>query len=56
MKIFSKYSEYYDFIYQKKNYLKETNYVLSHLKEKPYNILDIGCGTGSHLKFFNKKK
>lgn len=56
MKIFDKYSEYYDLIYQKKNYLKETNYVLSHLKKKPKNILDIGCGTGGHLNYFNKKK
>ena len=56
MKIFNKYSKYYDMIYKKKNYLKETNYVLSHLKKKPKNILDIGCGTGSHLNYFSKKK
>ena len=56
MKIFNKYSEYYDVIYKKKNYLKETNYVLSHLKKKPKNILDIGCGTGGHLSYFSKKK
>ncbi len=49
--VFKKYSEYYDLIYNDKNYSKEVNYV--HETIQKFNpgaktILDIGCGTGIH--------
>jgi SAM-dependent methyltransferase len=49
--VFNKYSEYYDLIYNDKNYSNEVNYI--HETIQKFNpgattILDIGCGTGIH--------
>ena len=53
-----KYSKYYNLLYQNKNYLEEYNYICEiikkHGKTHDKNILDIGCGTGKHLKYFKK--
>ena len=49
-KIFKNYAEYYDVLYQDKDYLKESAYIHSIL-EKHSNgkhILEAGCGTGGH--------
>ena len=49
--IFDKYSEYYDLLYDDKDYLAETNYVqklISRHKSECKNILEFGSGTGQH--------
>ena len=45
------YSQYYDLLYQDKDYSAETDYIDSLIKEHSKNvktILDLGCGTGKH--------
>jgi len=49
------YSKYYDLLYKDKNYQEEYNYIKNLIMERGYNgksVLDIGCGTGKHLKYF----
>jgi SAM-dependent methyltransferase len=54
------YSKYYNLLYNKKDYAKEFNYITSIINiyypsqkgHKNPTILDIGCGTGKHLKLF----
>lgn len=53
MKVFEhSYAQCYDALYSSKNYSKETNYILSllkkHQKLATKDILNFGCGTGSH--------
>ncbi len=52
MGVFQKYAEYYDLIYQDKNYEEECNFleeVFRSYQSKPItNILELGCGTGGH--------
>lgn len=51
MKIYQKYSEYYDLLYQDKSYIEEANFIHQIIKKHHPNaesILDMGCGTGSH--------
>jgi SAM-dependent methyltransferase len=54
------YSKYYDLLYREKNYSIEFNYI-DHIikththpyhKKQNISVLDIGCGTGKHLKYF----
>lgn len=51
--------EYYDALYKSKNYKKEVEYILNRIKKlyqnKKINILDLGCGTGQHLKILSQK-
>jgi len=58
-KIFDKFAIYYDQIYHDKSYAKEVNFVVKTLrkygKKNIQNILDIGCGTGSHSILLAKK-
>ena len=50
--------KYYDKIFYKKDYSEETNYILERAKSfgkwPINNILDLGCGTGSHTIEFEK--
>lgn len=51
--------KYYDKLFLNKDYSKETQYILKSLKIyselKLKNILDLGCGTGSHtIEFFKQ--
>jgi len=51
MKVFDAYSEYYDLLYDSKNYKGETAYVDKLIKkyaQKARAILELGCGTGMH--------
>jgi len=52
------YSKYYNLLYKDKNYQEEYNYIRELIKQHRNNIikniLDIGCGTGKHLKFFKE--
>jgi SAM-dependent methyltransferase len=56
-KIFNISAKYYDYIYKKKKYLKETNFVSQFFpsNKKKLNILDLGMGTGNHLINLIKK-
>lgn len=52
---FQLYSQYYDLLYQDKNYQTEATYVLEKLKSYLPNIssmLDLGSGSGEHARFF----
>ena len=52
-KIFSDYAKYYNLIYQTKDYEKEANFVYKWAN-KPKKILELGCGTGQHAKYWAK--
>jgi SAM-dependent methyltransferase len=57
-KTFKLYGEYYDLIYNKKNYRREVDDITKLLKKFKFdkrNILEFGCGTGNHAKHFVKK-
>ncbi|MFA6276981.1 MAG: class I SAM-dependent methyltransferase [Pedobacter sp.] len=48
---FRLYSQYYDLLYQDKNYILETNYVsrlIETYRPKSKTILELGAGTGKH--------
>jgi SAM-dependent methyltransferase len=49
--VFEKYALYYDLLYQDKDYLKETSYILSLIKKyqpETRRILEFGAGSGIH--------
>ena len=51
MKVFDAYSEYYDLLYNDKNYDAEVNYINSLIQfylKGSETILELGCGTGLH--------
>jgi SAM-dependent methyltransferase len=52
VKVFNKYSSFYDTVYKDKDYEKEASYVLDlarlYGKTDVRRILDMGCGTASH--------
>jgi SAM-dependent methyltransferase len=51
MKVFSNYAQYYDLLYQDKDYKKETEYVqqlIQRFAPKTASVLELGCGTGKH--------
>ncbi|MBP3635074.1 MAG: class I SAM-dependent methyltransferase [Bacilli bacterium] len=43
-----KYADFYDIFNKYRNYERETRFLLNMLKNKK-RILDLGCGTGTHL-------
>jgi len=57
--IFNQYAQYYDIFYRRKNYRGECDFVeqlfLRYFREKPKTILDLGCGTGSHMLILAEK-
>lgn len=52
MNVFKKYADFYDSLYEDKNYQEECNFVKhvfeTYSEKKVNSILDLGCGTGSH--------
>lgn len=50
MTMFDAYSEYYDLIYEDKDYAGETEYILSLMDDhsRVNSVLELGCGTGRH--------
>ena len=52
VKVFQRYAEYYDLIYQDKDYEKECDFleeIFQAYQSKPVkSILELGCGTGGH--------
>ena len=49
------YSDYYNLVYEKKDYKSEVEYItkiLSSQKKNINTILELGSGTGSHAKHF----
>src|SRR5690606_3473088 len=59
MKNFILYAKYYDLLYKEKRYDDEADYVIGLIKKhssaKVKDILDLGCGTGKHDYYFNKR-
>ena len=54
-KVFDAYSEYYDQLYQDKDYAAEVRYVSSHIERfgnGGKSLLELGCGTGNHARLF----
>jgi SAM-dependent methyltransferase len=51
MKVFDKYAEYYDLIYQDKDYHSEAYFIHQIIQQHlptAKTIFDLGCGTGNH--------
>ncbi len=51
MRVFGAYSQYYDLLYEEKNYAKEVEFVSSIIRRHApgaKTMLDLGCGTGRH--------
>ena len=52
---YTKMAEYYDTLYQNKNYDKEVSFIENFIDNKDCSILDAGSGTGSHAKILHKR-
>ena len=52
MQNFEKYAKFYDLIYREKNYKEEAEMVYEWA-DKPTVIVDLGCGTGRHHKYWH---
>lgn len=57
--VFENYAKYYDLLYKDKDYKKESDFIISlikqHSQKKNLRILDIGCGTGIHAHYLAEK-
>lgn len=54
MPIFKDYAKYYNFLYAAKPYKQEADFVYKWADE-PKTILELGCGTGQHAKYWINK-
>jgi SAM-dependent methyltransferase len=54
--VFSYYAKYYNLLYRDKNYKAESEYVHGLIRKfairNSSSLLDIGCGTGTHVEHF----
>ncbi|MBI4929793.1 MAG: class I SAM-dependent methyltransferase [Bacteroidetes bacterium] len=58
MAVFLSYAHYYDLLYADKDYSSESDYVFQLIKKyapTTKSILNLGCGTGKHDVFLEKK-
>jgi len=57
--LYREFGKYYDLIYSMKDYKKEadqiTKIIKRYKKTKCNELLDVACGTGSHLKYLKKR-
>lgn len=57
--VYKKLAKYYDLVYLHKDYRKEANKILylinKYKKSEGNELLDIACGTGKHLEYFQNK-
>lgn len=54
---FDQYAQYYDLLYQDKDYLGEAQYIHNILRKyapKAKRLFDLGCGTGRHAELLSK--
>ncbi|MFZ9695878.1 MAG: class I SAM-dependent DNA methyltransferase, partial [Chitinophagaceae bacterium] len=54
MSVFGSYAQYYDLLYQDKDYQKESQFIIQILKQyspEAQKILELGCGTGRHAEY-----
>lgn len=51
---FNLYSEYYDLIYNSKDYCAETKIVFDKIGKPSPKLLELGCGSGGHAAVFSK--
>ena len=55
MTVFSRYAEYYDLMYNEKDYQEEVEFILNKLglaTTQGLSLLELGCGTGRHAAEF----
>jgi SAM-dependent methyltransferase len=55
--VFEKYAQFYDLLYQEKEYVAEVDYIdnLLNYYGESNNILEFGCGTGKHANLLTEK-
>jgi SAM-dependent methyltransferase len=51
---FNLYSQYYDLIYNSKDYNSEAKMVYNKMGLQSPNLLELGCGSGGHASVFSK--
>jgi SAM-dependent methyltransferase len=57
MTVFGNYAQYYDLLYQDKNYAQEAEFIIQLLKThapEAENLLELGSGTGRHAEYLLK--
>ena len=56
--LYDKLAQYYDVIYAKKNFGAEAKWIYQYLKHRGSlekgNLLDVACGTGRHIAYWQK--